>query len=224
MRKYKFITGTMSLTLAIAVGVTSFAQMSGCNYNDVLVCKYETATSEEVIEKSANEVNVLMDAGVTTKTADIKLTFEGGNLFTEVAPPSDEKNIEDKETESQSNENTEKKNQKNTKKKNNNKKTKKSKSKRTYLGTYKITAYCGCASCCGKSDGITASGTKAKEGRTIAADTSVLPFGTKVVIDGKTYTVEDRGGAINGKKIDIYFDSHSDALKWGVKYCDVYKK
>lgn len=80
---------------------------------------------------------------------------------------------------------------------------------------YTLTAYCPCVKCCGKSDGITASGVKAVQGVTIAADTSVLPFGTKVEIDGKVYTVQDRGGAIKGNRIDIYFDSHEEALKFG---------
>lgn len=99
---------------------------------------------------------------------------------------------------------------------------KKKKNKLKNIGTYKITGYCGCSSCCGKTDGVTASGTQATAGRTIAADTTKLPFGTKVVIDGHTYTVEDRGGAIKGNKIDVYFSSHSKALQWGVRYCDVY--
>lgn len=105
-------------------------------------------------------------------------------------------------------------------------KTKKAKKKKKYkkIGTFKITGYCACVSCCGKSNGITASGTKAKAGRTIAADTSKYPFGTKLKINGNVYTVEDRGGAINGDKIDIFFDSHSEALQWGVRYCTVYKK
>lgn len=80
---------------------------------------------------------------------------------------------------------------------------------------YTLTAYCPCKKCCGKTDGITASGAKAIQGVTIAADTSVLPFGTKVEIDGKVYTVQDRGGAIKGNRIDIYFDSHEEALKFG---------
>lgn len=79
------------------------------------------------------------------------------------------------------------------------------------------TAYCGCAQCCGKSDGITASGTVATEGRTIAADLSVFPFGTQLRIDGVDYVVEDCGGGINGNRLDIYFASHSDALAYGVK-------
>lgn len=109
-------------------------------------------------------------------------------------------------------------------KKNDKKKKKKKKKATKKLGEFKITGYCSCSRCCGKSNGITASGTKAKAGRTIAADTSKLPFGTKVVINGHTYTVEDRGGAINGNKIDIFFSSHNEALQWGVRYCDVYLK
>lgn len=79
------------------------------------------------------------------------------------------------------------------------------------------TAYCGCAQCCGKSDCITASGTRATEGRTIAADLSVFPFGTKLRINGNTYTVEDCGGGINGNRLDIYFEQHSTALAYGVQ-------
>lgn len=90
------------------------------------------------------------------------------------------------------------------------------------LGVYKITAYCACKKCCGKTDGITASGTKAKAGRTIAAPKNI-PFGTKIMINGHIYTVEDRGGAIKGKRIDIYFDTHEEALKFGVKNIEIFK-
>ena len=85
---------------------------------------------------------------------------------------------------------------------------------------YKITAYCPCSKCCGKSNGITASGTKATAGRTIAAS-SKFALGTKLNINGHIYTVEDRGGAINGNKIDIFVNSHSEALAWGVRYLPV---
>lgn len=84
-------------------------------------------------------------------------------------------------------------------------------------GMYKVTAYCACAKCCGKTNGITASGTKATANRTIAAPRT-FSFGTKVVINGVTYTVEDRGGAIQGNRIDVYMNSHSEALAWGVRY------
>lgn len=85
---------------------------------------------------------------------------------------------------------------------------------------YKITAYCSCAKCCGKTTGITAMGTKATAGRTVAAS-SKFSFGTKLNINGHTYTVEDRGGAIKGNKIDIYVNSHAEALAWGVRYLPV---
>ena len=86
--------------------------------------------------------------------------------------------------------------------------------------TYKITAYCSCSKCCGKSTGMTASGTRATAGRTVAAS-SKFAFGTKLNINGHIYTVEDRGGAISGNRIDIYVNSHSEALQWGVKYLPV---
>lgn len=86
--------------------------------------------------------------------------------------------------------------------------------------TYKITAYCSCAKCCGKTTGRTASGTQATAGRTVAAPAK-FAFGTKLNIGGHIYTVEDRGGAIQGNRIDIYVNSHSAALQWGVKYLPV---
>lgn len=85
---------------------------------------------------------------------------------------------------------------------------------------FKVTAYCSCAKCCGKTTGITASGTKATAGRTVAAS-GQFAFGTKLIINGQEYTVEDRGGAIQGNRIDIYMNSHAEALAWGVKYLPV---
>lgn len=86
--------------------------------------------------------------------------------------------------------------------------------------TYKVTAYCSCAKCCGKTNGITASGTKATANHTVAAPSS-FAMGTKLLINGTVYTVEDRGGAITGNKIDVYMNSHAEALAWGVKYLTV---
>lgn len=86
--------------------------------------------------------------------------------------------------------------------------------------TYKITAYCSCSKCCGKTTGRTAAGTQATAGRTVAAP-SKFAFGTKLNIGGHIYTVEDRGGAIKGNRIDVYVNSHSAALQWGVKYLPV---
>lgn len=79
----------------------------------------------------------------------------------------------------------------------------------TYLGKKKITGYTpGCSHCCGNSNGITASGTKAQPGRTIAA--KGLSFGTVVYIKGYGYyTVEDRGG-FNAGTIDMAAASHEE--------------
>lgn len=90
--------------------------------------------------------------------------------------------------------------------------------KETEWQTFKATAYCPCEKCCGKNDGITASGIKAKEGVTIAADWTVLPMFTKVEIDGLgTRIVQDKGGAIKSNHIDIYFENHQKALEFGVQ-------
>lgn len=83
------------------------------------------------------------------------------------------------------------------------------------------TAYCSCTKCCGKSDGITASGKKAKANHTIAVDKNVIPLGTKVLINGKQYVAEDTGSAIIGNRIDIYFDSHEQALEWGRQQIEI---
>jgi 3D (Asp-Asp-Asp) domain-containing protein len=101
--------------------------------------------------------------------------------------------------------------------------------------TMVTTAYCPCGKCCGwernwlfrpvlaygpnkgnrKVVGQTASGVQARPG-TIAADTRLYPFGTIMYIEGYGYgRVEDRGGAIKGQQIDLYFRSHQQALEWG---------
>ena len=92
-----------------------------------------------------------------------------------------------------------------------------------YLGRFKLTAYCACSKCCGQwANGITATGTKATQGRTIAVDPKTIPYGSKVIINGHTYIAEDCGGSIKGNRIDVYFDSHKEALNFGVQYADVY--
>ena len=101
--------------------------------------------------------------------------------------------------------------------------------------TLLTTGYCDCRECCAwrrswlglpvyasgplkgqrKQVGVTASGTRAHEG-TIAADTSLYPFGTVMYVPGYGYgRVEDRGGAIKGGHVDLFFDSHQRALEWG---------
>ena len=91
-----------------------------------------------------------------------------------------------------------------------------------YLGKWKITAYCACAACCDKNDGITASGAMTTANHTIAAPKEVK-FGTKLIVGGQLYVVEDRGGSIHGHRIDIYFNTHQEANNFGVQYMDVYQ-
>jgi 3D (Asp-Asp-Asp) domain-containing protein len=93
----------------------------------------------------------------------------------------------------------------------------------TYLGEFEITYYCSCTKCCGKTDGITASGTLALEGQTVAADWDILPAGTEIYIDGIGYrTVEDKGGAIVGQFLDVFVNSHAEALELGRHKADVW--
>jgi 3D (Asp-Asp-Asp) domain-containing protein len=100
---------------------------------------------------------------------------------------------------------------------------KKEDSDEVYLGKFTLTAYCNCKKCCGKwAGGPTASGKMPKQGRTIAVDPKVIPLGSKVIINGETYIAEDTGSAIKNKKIDVYFDSHSEALDFGVQSAKVY--
>lgn len=82
----------------------------------------------------------------------------------------------------------------------------------TYVGQYKITGYDPwCAHCCGKANGITASGKEAKVGRTIAA--KGFKFGTKLYIEGYgTYVVEDTGG-FKSNVIDVAAASHEACYK-----------
>lgn len=72
------------------------------------------------------------------------------------------------------------------------------------LGVFQITGYYG--------NGKTNSGTWPKADHTIAADTTVLPMGTKVFIHNTVYTVEDIGGAVKGNLIDIYYNSYEEAF------------
>lgn len=95
------------------------------------------------------------------------------------------------------------------------------------MGEFKLTAYCPCMKCCGKTDGITSTGTTATEGRTIAVDPRLIPYDSTVTIyfaDGTshTYTAEDCGGAIKENRIDVFFDDHQAARKFGVQTAYVY--
>ena len=91
--------------------------------------------------------------------------------------------------------------------------------------SYILTAYCPCMKCCGKTDGITATVAQATHGRTIAVDPDIIPYGTEVVIEGMgTFIAEDCGGAVQGNKIDIFFNTHEEAVKFGKQERNVWIK
>ena len=94
-----------------------------------------------------------------------------------------------------------------------------SSSQGTYLGTFTLTAYCNCAQCCGTAGNLTASGTVPTARRTVAM--AGVPFGTKLLINGTVYTVEDLGTPYG--HVDIYCGSHSEALSFGLQSADVYQ-
>jgi 3D (Asp-Asp-Asp) domain-containing protein len=92
--------------------------------------------------------------------------------------------------------------------------------------TMRVTAYCPCPKCCGKySDGVTANGHVISNGDRFVAADSRFAFDTQMVIpgynNGKVVRVFDRGGAIKGDRIDVFFNTHEEALEWGVQYLNV---
>lgn len=89
-----------------------------------------------------------------------------------------------------------------------------------------VTAYCACPKCCGpNAQGITASGKTVdyNSGKFVAAD-GKFAFGTKLIVPGYDSTpveVIDRGGAIKGDKLDVFFPTHEEALEWGRRHVPV---
>ena len=92
-----------------------------------------------------------------------------------------------------------------------------------YLVEFQVTGYCSCTICCGeKEERLTKSETVPRASHTVAADPSVIPLGTRIVIDDVVYTVEDTGKAVEGMRLDIFFDSHEEAVRYGRKEKYVY--
>ncbi len=90
------------------------------------------------------------------------------------------------------------------------------------LGVFKTTGYCPCRSCSAGWGRSTSTGAVAVSNHTIAVDPSVIPYGTKVMINGIIYTAEDKGGGVRGRHIDIFFDTHSESRIQGVQYAEVF--
>ena len=103
------------------------------------------------------------------------------------------------------------------------------------MGVFKVTAYCSCSLCCshyaenrpldenGEPIVYGASGEELIADYSIAADLSLIPFNEVVLINGREYICHDVGSAIFEKRIDIFMESHSAALEWGVQYIEVFK-
>lgn len=102
------------------------------------------------------------------------------------------------------------------------------------MGEFKLTAYCSCNICCGiwaenrpkdeyGNDIVYgASGERLTAGVSVAVDPSVIPYCSKVVVNGHTYTAHDTGSAVKGNHIDIYFDSHEEAYNFGLQYAELF--
>ena len=89
-----------------------------------------------------------------------------------------------------------------------------------YSATCTITHYCNCSKCCGRwANSPTASGAWPTAGHTVAVDKKVIPMGSEVLIDGVIYVAEDTG--VSGYHVDIYCDSHQEALNRGMYKAEV---
>lgn len=91
------------------------------------------------------------------------------------------------------------------------------------ISEFKLTAYCSCSSCSGPWGTQTSTGATTTEGRTVAVDPTVIPYGTVLIIPGYgEFVAEDCGSSVKGKHIDIYMSSHSDCLEFGIQYAEVF--
>lgn len=193
-----------SILLFFIVVIMFWFVIASIDYYKNVGSDVKSTSESDTIKEKQTEVNVTDNKTISTKTTS----------NTEITSTSKSKPTSKPTT------TTTKKNYATTKKKTT---TTTTKSKLISLGKFKLTAYCACSKCCGKwSGGATASGVMPKSNRTIAVDTSVIPFGTKVVINGNTYVAEDTGSAIKGKRIDVYMNSHQKALNFGVQYAEVF--
>ncbi len=95
---------------------------------------------------------------------------------------------------------------------------------RRSLGLFEVTAYCPCERCCGDyADGITANGHVIQIGDRFCAADPGIPFGKWLDIPGYGYVpVWDRGGKIKGNKLDVFFSTHEEALKWGRQELEIF--
>lgn len=90
------------------------------------------------------------------------------------------------------------------------------------LGTFQLTGYCPCYSCSEGWGRHTSTGKLASSNHTIAVDPRVIPYGSRVMIDGVIYTAEDCGGGVKGNHIDIFYDTHAETRQHGTQYKEIF--
>ena len=91
----------------------------------------------------------------------------------------------------------------------------KKENEKQYIGTFTLVAY--------YQGSITSTGTRPQANRTIAVDPKVIPYGSKVYIEGYgTYIAEDCGGGIKGNMIDIYMNTYNECIQFGRRTARVY--
>lgn len=89
------------------------------------------------------------------------------------------------------------------------------------LGIFTTSGYCNCL-LCSTGENLTYSGSVPQSNHTISADLNLLPLNTKVMIHDIVYTVEDIGSSVNGNRIDIFYDTHEEALAHGIEEVEVF--
>lgn len=90
-----------------------------------------------------------------------------------------------------------------------------------------VTHYDCCVECCGKADGITASGVRATPGVTVAVDPAVIPLGADVLVDYgdgviNYYRADDTGSGVVGNHIDLCVADHQTAVQLGRRTATVW--
>lgn len=90
------------------------------------------------------------------------------------------------------------------------------------LGVFRTTGYCPCRQCSEGWGRRTCTGAIAQANHTIAVDPRVIPYGSRVMINGVIYTAEDRGGGVKGNHIDIFYDTHAQTRQHGSRNQEVF--
>lgn len=90
------------------------------------------------------------------------------------------------------------------------------------LGVFRTTAYCPCKRCSGGWGGRTSTGTIASANHTISVDPRVIPYGSRIMINGVVYTAEDCGSGVKGNHIDIFFNTHGETQSYGTRNMEVF--